>query len=239
MHGFGQSWHALNCRRTGSDDADALVGQPGKVGAGVFVVPAAGVECMTAEPGDPRYSRQFRLLQVAVRHRHKPGADLVAAVGGDQPAGITCLPANLLYLCLQTGVTVQVVMLGDPAAVGQDFSAFRILLGRHIPELLEQRHIDVGLDVAGDSGVTIPIPGPANVGGLVDQPDVVDTELPAPGPDEQPAEAGTDDGDVDLVADRVAVKSGSAHGSRPKRLNAPATCTYWEIPSPRRRRWRS
>src|SRR6516165_7573522 len=208
MHGFGQSWHALNCRRTGSDDADALVRQPGKVGAGVFVVPAAGVECVTAERGDTGYSRQFRLLQVAVCHRHKPGADLVAAVGGDQPAGIACLPANLLYLGLQTCVTVQVVTLGDPAGVGQDFGAFRVLLGRDITELLEQWHIDVGLDVAGDSGVTIPIPGPANVGGLVDQPDVVDTELPASGPDEQPAEARTDDGDVDLVADGVAGEVG-------------------------------
>src|SRR6201986_3994757 len=108
MHGFGQPWHALNCRRTGSYDADALVGQAGKVRAGVFVVPAAGVECVTAERGDPRYSRQFRLLQVAIRHRHKPSADLVAVFVVYQQAGLMCLPTNLLSLNLETRVTVQI-----------------------------------------------------------------------------------------------------------------------------------
>src|SRR6201986_3006393 len=40
-----------------------------------------------------------------------------------------------------------------------------------------------------------------------------------------------------LIGSRV--KSGSAHGSSAKLLNAPVTCTYWEIPSARSRRWRS
>ncbi len=92
MHRFGEARHTLNRCRAGADDADPFVGQSGQAGAGVAVVPAAGVECMTAELGNACNSRKFRLLQIAIRHGHKPGADLVAAVGGDHPSGSAAPP---------------------------------------------------------------------------------------------------------------------------------------------------
>ena len=104
-----------------------------------------------------------------------------------------------LYFGLQARVTVQVVVLGDAAAVREDLGAFGVLLARDVAEFFEQRHIDVGLDVTGDSGVAIPVPGAADVGGLVDQPHVLDAELLAPRADEQSAEAGADDRDVDGI----------------------------------------
>src|ERR1700691_5171498 len=184
MHRFGQPRHTLYSRRAGSDDPDALVGQPAQVGSGVLVVPAAGMKGMPAEICDAGYSRQFWFLQIAICHCYEPGANLVAPVGGDHPPGTARLPTYFLHLGLQTGVTVQVVVLGDAAAVGQDLITLGVLLGRDIAELFEQRHIDVGLNITGDSGVAIPVPGSTDVGSLVDQPHIVDAELPAPRPDE-------------------------------------------------------
>ena len=94
------------------------------------------------------------------------------------------LPTDLVHLSLQARVGVQVVVLGDTTAVSEDLGALCILLGRDITEFLEQGHIDVRLDVASDSGVAIPVPGPADIGGLIDQPDVVDAELFAPDADQ-------------------------------------------------------
>lgn len=97
-------------------------------------------------------------------------------------------------------------MLGDPAAVSPDLGTLGVLLGGDVTEFLEQRHVDIGLDVAGDFGIAVPVPGSADVGGLIDQPHVVHTELLAPGPDQQPAEAGAHHGDVDGVVNRVSAE---------------------------------
>src|SRR5271155_4953343 len=123
MHRFGQPRYTLNSGRAGSDDPDAFVGQASQVGSGVFVVPAAGVKGMSAEIRNAGNPRQFGLLQIAVCHRDEPGANLIAAVGGDHPSGTAGLPTDFLYLGLQTSVTVQVVVLGDAAAVGPDLGA--------------------------------------------------------------------------------------------------------------------
>ena len=68
---------------------------------------------------------------------------------------------------------------------------------------------------------------------------MLDAESPQPRPDEQPAEAGADDRDVDLVGDGVAgeVRVGPRVVAEP--TEGPAISTYWEMPSGRRRRWRS
>ncbi len=89
-----------------------------------------------------------------------------------------------------------------------DLGAFGVLLGRDVTELFEKWHVDVGLDVAGDSRIAIPVPGSADVGGLIDQPHIVDAELLAPRTDQQPAEAGADDRDVDGVIDGFAAEVG-------------------------------
>lgn len=94
-------------------------------------------------------------------------------------------------------------MLGDAPAMREDLRTLGVLLGRQIANLLQQRHIDVRLDIAGDAGVSVPVPGAADVGRLVDQPDVGDAEFPQPGTGKQTAEPGADDRDVDLVGDRL------------------------------------
>src|SRR6185312_17398678 len=86
------------------------------------------------------------------------------------------------------------------------FSTLGVLLGRDVAEFFEKRHVYVGFDVAGDAGIAVPVPGSTDVSGLVDQPHIVDAELLAPRPDQQPAETRTDDGDIDRVMDRVAIE---------------------------------
>ena len=85
---------------------------------------------------------------------------------------LRCVPADFTDLGVQAGVAVEVVVFGDAPAVREDLRALGVLLGRDVPDLLEQRQVDVGLDVARDAGIAVPVPGAADVGGLVDQPDV-------------------------------------------------------------------
>ena len=91
-------------------------------------------------------------------------------------------------------------MLGDAPAVREDLVALGVFLGRDVAELLQQRHVHVRLDVARYAGVPVPIPGAADVGSLVDEPDALHTELAQPGPGQQSAESGADDRDIDVVA---------------------------------------
>ena len=100
-------------------------------------------------------------------------------------------------------------MLGDPAAVLEDLGAAGVLLGRDVAGLLEQRQVDVGLDVALRPRVAVPVPGAAEVAALLDDADVVDAGLLEAGTGDEPGQATTDDGDRDLVLQRRAVEIGT------------------------------
>ena len=80
-----------------------------------------------------------------------------------------------------------------------------VLLLRHVADLLEQRQVDVRLDVALRARVAVPVPRAAEVAALLDEPDVVDAGLLQAGAGEQAAEATADDDDVDLVGQRLAL----------------------------------
>ena len=82
-----------------------------------------------------------------------------------------------MHIGLQARVAVQVVVLGDALAVREDLGALGVFLRGDVAELFQQRDVHVGLDVAGDSRIAIPVPGAAHVGRPVDQPHAFDTEL--------------------------------------------------------------
>ena len=109
-----------------------------------------------------------------------------------------------MYVGLQARFAVQIVVLGDAPAVREDLRALGVLLRGDVAEFLQQRDVHIGLDVAGDPRVAVPVPGATHVGRPVDQPHTLDTQLAQPRTRQQAAEAGADDRHVNLVGERVA-----------------------------------
>jgi len=89
----------------------------------------------------------------------------------------------------------------------EDFVYVRILFLRNVSELLEQRQITVGFDVALRAGIVIPVPGPAEVAAGLDYPEVADTGLFEPSTGEQTREAAADNNYLDLIRQRFANKA--------------------------------
>src|SRR5262249_18277668 len=179
----------------GPDDTDDLVVQPvevpGAASAGVGVVPPAGVERVAGERLHAQDARKLRPVQRSVGHDDEAGAHPVLAVGGDDPAPIALVPPEVGDLGLQAGPLVELEAPRDRAAVLENLGRARVLLRRHVAELLEQRQIDVRLDITGRARVAVPVPGPAHVATLLDQPDIVDPGLAQPRPHQETAEATT------------------------------------------------
>ena len=95
----------------------------------------------------------------------------------------------------EAGALVQVEVPGDATAVLEDLRCAGVLLARDVAGLLQQREVDVGLDVALCARVPVPVPGAAEVAALLDDAKVVDARLPEPGAGDQAGEAAADDGD--------------------------------------------
>ncbi len=97
--------NALDARRAGTEDGDALVrklGEPaGRVPTGVVVVPPARVEGVALELIDPRYARQLRLVQRPVGLDDELSLDRVSAVRLDLPFGFFLQPTHLGDLSLE------------------------------------------------------------------------------------------------------------------------------------------
>ena len=153
---------------------------------------------------EARDARQFRPVERARRHHHESGADVVAAVGADPPAFDLLVPAQVAHLGGEDRPVVQSEVLADVAAVLVDLGAVGELLRRHEVELFEHRDVAVGLVVALDPGIAIPIPDAPEVAAQLDDPDIVDARLFQVGARQQAAEAAAEDRDVDVLDDRVA-----------------------------------
>ena len=72
---------------------------------------------------------------------------------------------------------VQVEVPGDALAVLEDLRRAGVLLAGDVGGLLQEREVDVGLDVALCSRVPVPVPGAAEVAALLDDAKVVDARL--------------------------------------------------------------
>ena len=93
----GEVGDALHGGGPRADDADPLVGQAvhgrtGGIATGVAVVPPARVEGVAGERLDAGDAGQLGRAQRAGAHGHEAGAQLVAPVGADDPAGRTHRP---------------------------------------------------------------------------------------------------------------------------------------------------
>src|SRR5580693_7298832 len=84
-----------------------------------------------------------------------------------------------------------------------DLIAGSVLEARNLADLLQQRHIDQGLAVTGDPGVTVPVPGATEIATRFDNPEVSDSGPAQLDRREQSGDPATDDHDVHQVGARV------------------------------------
>ena len=207
LGGFREVRHTLHGRRTRADDAHPLATQPRQVAVGVAarvtVVPAAGMKGVAGERLDAGNARQLGTVQRTIRHADEAGAHAVAAVGLDDPARLGLVPAHAVHLGLEAGVVVEPVVAADPLAVGQDLRRVTVLLLRDVAELLQQRQIDVRLDVALRAGVSVPVPRSTEVAAFLDEADVLHAGLPQPRTGQQAAETAADDDHLHSIRQRL------------------------------------
>ena len=193
-----QPRHALHRRGTGADDGDTLVRElvhrpTERIAAGVVVVPPARVERVTGELVDAGDAGELRHVQRAGAHAEERRGELIASVGADHPSLARLVPGERRDLGVEQRVVVEPEVLSDPLAVLEDLRSVRVLLGRHVAGFLEQRHVDERRGVALRARVAVPVPGPTEVTGFVDDAHVVDTGLLQPRAGHEPRETATDE----------------------------------------------
>ena len=208
--GRSRQWRdALDAGRAGSDNGNALVlelvhRRAESITAGVGIIPPAGVKRLAFEVLDTRDTRQLGDVQRAGPHAEIFCGEVIATVGGDPPDLRRLLPFDGGNLGVEQRFVIQVVMLRDPIAMGENFRAAGIFLGRHIARLFEQRQVDHRGRVATHPGIAVPIPGAADPTGLVDQANVIDPGLLEPGAYHQAGHPGADESEGDMIGNRIA-----------------------------------
>ena len=218
----------LHGGRSGADDADPLVGQAVesavRVASGIGVVPPTGVEGMAFELPDSGDPRELRPVQGSVAHHEEPGRHAITAVRRDGPAQAGVVPFDGGDLGGQARALVQVEVPGDAMAVLQNLGGADVLLTGDVGGLLQEREVDVRLDVALCSWVPVPVPGAAEVAALLNDAKVVDARLGEPGAGDQAGETAADDGNGDVVAqwgtiDRLRVGINEVRREWPRHLD--------------------
>ena len=112
------------------------------------------------------------------------------------------VPLEVGDLGVEQRVVVEVELRADPAAVLEDLGRVRVLLGRHVPGLFEQRHVDERSGVALRARVAVPVPRAAEVAALLDDAHVVDAGFLQPGAGDESGETAADERDRDVVVQR-------------------------------------
>ena len=201
-----QRGDALDAGGPGADDGHRLVVELGHRFGGpaarVPVVPPGGVERPAGEGVHALDDGELEQVQDPGRQHVVPGAEPVPPVGLHHPAAVVLVPGRRLDTGVEQRLAGEVVLLGDGLEVGEDLAAGRVPVPRHVAELLQHRQVDVGLDVAHDPRVAVPVPGPADAAGLVDDADALDPDLTQAGRGDDAGDAATDDDDVGIVLDR-------------------------------------
>ncbi len=200
--------HNLDPRGTRADDPDALIRESiqttGGIAPGVVVVPPRRMKAMPGERFNVGNARQFRPMEGPRRQHHKPGANVVIAIGTDQPAFDLVVPTQIADLSGEDRRIVEAEVFADVPAVLVDLGTVGELLRRYEVELFEQRYVAVGFVIALDSGVAIPVPDATEIATELDDPDVIYARLLQIGSRKQAPKPTTENGDVDVLRDRLA-----------------------------------
>ena len=142
---------------------------------------------VTGESLDSRDAGQLGPVERTVAHDEELGGHPVAPVGEDAPAQARVVPPNRRDLGRETRALVEVEVPGDPPTMFEDLRGTGVLLARDVAGLLQEREVDIGLDIALSAWISVPIPGPAEVATLLDDPKIVDARLARRAPVMRPA----------------------------------------------------
>jgi hypothetical protein len=205
----GQRGQALDARGAGADEADDLVAELGErlagATAGDGVVPPGGVEGRPREVLHAGDGGQLEEVEEPHRQHVVAGAERVAAVGLDPPAGGVLVPLGADHARVEQGVRHEVEPLRDRLQVPADLLAVGVAVGRDVVELLQEGEVHVRLDVAHDPRVAVPVPRAPDAAGLVDDADALDAGLAQLGAGDEPRDPAPHDHDVDVLDHRVPV----------------------------------
>ena len=81
-----------------------------------------------------------------------------------------------------------------------------------VVEFLEQRQVDVSLDIAHRAGISVPVPGPPEITAVVDDANVAKARLVQAGASQKTAEATAGDHDLGMIIQRCAREVGVSPG---------------------------
>ena len=198
-----QEGNALNGRGAGADDAHTLIRKLMQIAlviaAGVRVIPAGGVEAMALKAIDARNLRQLRPVSGARGLDQEARVEHVPPVRGEAPALSVFLPSRILHPGLEERELIKAEVLPNPASVLEDLRSKGIFLLRHVARFFQERQVAVGFDIALGAGVTVPVPGSAEIASGFDEQHVLDAPLLQPGRGHKAAEAASHDHHVDVA----------------------------------------
>ena len=83
---------------------------------------------------------------------------------------------------LEKRPVIKSIVVAESLAVVEYFPGVGVLLPGDVADLLEERQVDVGLDVALGSRVPVPVPGATEIASLFDDPQVLNAGLAESGP---------------------------------------------------------
>src|SRR5437868_839869 len=169
--------------------------------------PTAGEIDLALEVLDAIDLRRFWRREAAGGHDVMAAGYARAVVGGETPAFRALVPIRRRDLGAKADVRPQLVSVGDEAEVAQDFG-LRCVFLRPLPRALqlgiERVAVVDGLDVAACAGIAVPVPGAADIPGLLDH-DNGEAGLAQAMQEIEAGKSGADNGDIDLLR-RTAVR---------------------------------
>ncbi len=170
--------------------------------ARVIVIPARGVEHVSLEVVNAGDAGQLGYVQQPIGHDHEAGANVVSLPCADPPALQPLVPAQRLHHGVEKRVFIEVVLLRDALGVFADFVTVGELLRRHEARFFEQRQIAVGVVVALQTGITVPVPHAAKVTRMINVAETGEAGIPDVNASCDAGPPAAEDGDIDFLADR-------------------------------------
>ena len=162
------------------------------------------MECLALEGLHPVDLGEARGRQDAIGQNDEAGAHGIAPVGLDDPAPGGVVPHRFLDRGVEQAAVVEAEPLSHELAVFEDLEARGELHRRDVAHLLEERQVAVALDVTGDAGIAVPVPGSADIAALLAEADVGEAGVHQPVPEEERAEACPDHQNLAFVVEGVA-----------------------------------